>query len=83
LDFAKNVLPPLEPKVFVMCKQIGETTKMVSDYQFLKTVSLYPTMYYSVIIMRCLLLRKRGRCSGGGGICGTWCLDFFILKARI
>jgi hypothetical protein len=26
LGFCKKRLPPLEPKVFVMCEQIGETT---------------------------------------------------------
>jgi hypothetical protein len=29
LNFAKNVLPPLEPKLLVMWERIGEALKMV------------------------------------------------------
>jgi hypothetical protein len=37
LDFAKNVLPPLEPKLLVMWERIGEALKIVySAYQFEK-----------------------------------------------
>jgi hypothetical protein len=37
LDFAKNDLPPLEPKLLVMWERIGEALKMVySAYQFEK-----------------------------------------------
>jgi hypothetical protein len=39
LDFCKkNVLPPLEPKLLVLCEIIGEDLKMVcSAYKFGKT----------------------------------------------
>jgi hypothetical protein len=37
LDFAKNVLLPLEPKLLVMWEKIGGAVKMVnSAYQFAK-----------------------------------------------
>jgi hypothetical protein len=38
LDLAKNVFPPLEPKLLLMWERIGEALKMVySVYQFGKT----------------------------------------------
>jgi hypothetical protein len=38
LNFAKNVLPPLEPKLLVLWERIGEALKMVcSAYQFAET----------------------------------------------
>jgi hypothetical protein len=38
LNFAKNVLPPLDPKLLVMWERIGEALKMVcSAYQFAET----------------------------------------------
>jgi hypothetical protein len=38
LNFAKNVLPPLEPKLLVMWEKIGEALKMVCGAnQFAKT----------------------------------------------
>ncbi len=38
LNFAKNVLPPLEPKLLVMWERIGEALKVVyGAYQFAET----------------------------------------------
>jgi hypothetical protein len=38
LDFAKNILPPLEPKLLVMWERIGEVLKVVyGAYQFAET----------------------------------------------
>jgi hypothetical protein len=43
LDFAKNVLPPLEPKLLVMWEKICEVLKMLfSAYQLAKTWLLAP-----------------------------------------
>jgi hypothetical protein len=38
LNLAKNVLPPLEPKLLVMWERIGEALKMMlGAYQFAET----------------------------------------------
>jgi hypothetical protein len=43
LDFAKKVLPPLEPKLLVMWKKICKVLKMLfSAYQLAKTWLLAP-----------------------------------------